>query len=303
MYNSELGIIAGITLFNPDIDRLSNNLSSILSQCSEVVLVDNGSQNIANIEQLCCRLGSRIGLVKNNENEGVAHALNQMLNVATSRGFTEILFLDQDSVASPNMVAKLVKNCAEDVAVVAAKIIDRNRELNNIEWEENNSEAVECYWPITSGSLTNVRLCNELGGFSEALFIDFVDDEFSIRVRRAGYRMLEVSDAFLYHEIGKLKPVGIPFPHIENGKVTIRRAFESGHPSIRHYYQVRNLIAIRRVYGAFCKSLGTPLPSAAKFIAHLLIVEPDRRRNIQALFQALRDAPDVARSLIQEQLQ
>ena len=300
MPETALPVIVGITLYNPNINRLYENLSAILPQCSEIVLVDNGSQNINEVENLVKPYGENIVFVKNDDNCGVAHALNQMVEIATQKGYQEILFLDQDSVSSAGMVDKLVKYCTEDVAIVAAKVIDRNRQYNNFDSVEDNLDVVECLWPITSGSLVNVHVCNELGRFSEALFIDFVDDEFSIRVHLGGYHMVQVNDAPLYHEIGKLKPVGIPFPHFENGKITMRRAYDSGHSSSRHYYQVRNLAAIREVYGSVCNSLGMPLPSVIKFILHLLIFEPNKFDNLQVVNRGLHDAPSIANSLCEQ---
>ena len=39
-------IIAGIVTFNPDIDRLVRNVNSIKNQVDQVVLVDNGSNEM-----------------------------------------------------------------------------------------------------------------------------------------------------------------------------------------------------------------------------------------------------------------
>ena len=43
-------ILAGITLFNPDVARLEENISSIYGQVDRVICVDNGSDNIKSIE-------------------------------------------------------------------------------------------------------------------------------------------------------------------------------------------------------------------------------------------------------------
>ena len=45
-------ICAGIVLYNPDIDKLTNNINSIINQVSVVLLQDNGSSNIKEIEEL-----------------------------------------------------------------------------------------------------------------------------------------------------------------------------------------------------------------------------------------------------------
>ena len=45
-------ICAGIVLYNPDIDKLTKNINSIINQVSVVLLQDNGSSNIKEIEKL-----------------------------------------------------------------------------------------------------------------------------------------------------------------------------------------------------------------------------------------------------------
>ena len=38
-------IFAGIVLFNPEINRLKENITHILGQVNQLILVDNGSNN------------------------------------------------------------------------------------------------------------------------------------------------------------------------------------------------------------------------------------------------------------------
>ena len=49
-------ILAGITLFNPDVARLEENISSIYGQVDRVICVDNGSDNIKSIEDCVLKL-------------------------------------------------------------------------------------------------------------------------------------------------------------------------------------------------------------------------------------------------------
>ena len=44
--------IAGIVLYNPDLGRLKENIESICKQVDKVILIDNGSDNIREIEDL-----------------------------------------------------------------------------------------------------------------------------------------------------------------------------------------------------------------------------------------------------------
>lgn len=281
---------AGITTYNPDIERLAANLGAVIPQIDRVIIVDNGSSNLGSIRLLAERYGGKVDVRPNGTNFGVARALNLMVEDAVAHGNGWVLLLDQDSVCGEDMVAKLLGHVSKEVAIVCPLIADRNRERR----QESNGLPVEEYdWPITSGTLLNIEACVGLGGFAESLFIDFVDDEYSLRARLAGYKILRVNDAVLIHEIGKLRPVGIPFPHLEGGCIVMRRALDKGHSPKRHYYQVRNLAALRREYGEACRSEGIVLPSFWKFILHSLLFEPNKRENLRMMMLGLKDASSI----------
>ena len=45
-------VLAGIVTYNPDIKRLNENIIALLKQVKHVYIVDNGSHNILEIENL-----------------------------------------------------------------------------------------------------------------------------------------------------------------------------------------------------------------------------------------------------------
>lgn len=57
-------ISAGIVTYNPEMQRLEENINAIIGQVDEVVLVDNGSANIKEIEQKW-ENASKISIIKN----------------------------------------------------------------------------------------------------------------------------------------------------------------------------------------------------------------------------------------------
>jgi rhamnosyltransferase len=75
--------------------------------------------------------------------------------------------------------------------------------------------------------------------FAEELFIDYVDHEFALRMRQAGYILLEATAIFLEHRIGATTRhtiLGMPV------KVT-------NHPPQRRYYMTRNRLLLYWHYG------------------------------------------------------
>ena len=278
--------VAAMTTFNPDLERLDVNLRAIVGQFDHIYIWDNGSENFNDVQKACQQYNNVVSVGTNGRNIGVAAALNVLLNHGADIGAEWILLLDQDSIPPEDLFEGLVKHAAADIAIISPRISDINRNESVVD----GPEVEEFMWPITSGSLLNVKIWESLGGFDEKLFIDFVDDEYSIRVFLAGYHSIRVNSIVLNHEIGHLQPVGIPFPHHENGGIVWRRAYSSGHSAMRHYYQVRNLTYLRKRYGKELHQENISLPSVGKFIAHSLLFEPNKWENLIAMCNGRRDS-------------
>ena len=53
-------ILTGIVTFNPEIDRLKENLNSIVPQDTDILIFDNGSKNIAEVSELAQKKNCKI---------------------------------------------------------------------------------------------------------------------------------------------------------------------------------------------------------------------------------------------------
>ena len=228
-------IVAGIVLYNPELVRLRDNIEHIITQVDKVILFDNGSQNTCEIEITIQKFGDSIVLLKNDMNMGVAYALNRLCEWSVGNGYQYILTLDQDSVCPPGVVNVLKKNMGLNVAVSAPNIIYRNNETYAI----HKSGAEEAEWVITSASLTSLEAWGKVGGFDEVLFIDGVDRDFCMRVRKYGYHIIKNYEVELMHELGNLKC----------RKVLGRTIYVTNHSALRKYYMVRNVIYLDKKHG------------------------------------------------------
>ena len=61
-------VLVGIVTFNPDNKRLSVNLNAAALQAENIVIVDNGSHNIRETEELISHFDNNIVLIKWKEN-------------------------------------------------------------------------------------------------------------------------------------------------------------------------------------------------------------------------------------------
>ena len=220
-------ILAGITLFQPDMERLKENIDSIINQVDAVVCIDNGSENISDIKMLLSEY-NQIDLVENGENVGIARALNQMFEHAQKTGHEWVLTLDQDSVCPDNLICEYKKHFdIEKLGMLCPLLDDRNYGQE----ESQSGEIEEVQRCITSAALSPVKVWEAVGGFFEELFIDFVDHDFCAKLQENGYKIVRVNTTHLLHEIGRA----------QNHNVGGVRLFTTlNHGSFRKYYMARN---------------------------------------------------------------
>lgn len=219
-------ITAGIVTFNPDLDRLKENVSAILPQVDKVVIFDNGSINQKSIE---LEYQNSAIIIKSERNVGIAAALNGLMKKSEELGATWMLSLDQDSVCSQNFCEQIGTYLykEDNFGIVAPVIVDRNVGIVGHNPEKEYKSVRTC---ITSGAFTKVEVWQEIGGYDESMFIDSVDFEFCYRVRKAGYKVIQVRDVQLLHELGSS----------EKRRFLFWKLDITGHSAFRKYYIARN---------------------------------------------------------------
>ena len=88
--------------------RLRDNINAIYSQVDKLIIVDNKSENLNDIEYFVEKYENII-LIKNNDNLGIAKALNQIMEVGLCERADWVLTLDQDSVVSKFLISEYRK--------------------------------------------------------------------------------------------------------------------------------------------------------------------------------------------------
>ena len=195
------GVLAVIVTYNPNMERLAENISAIAPQVDGVLIYDNGSENVAEVETLTSNYTAAV--CNSGKNSGMAVALNEGCAVAWALGADYTLLLDQDSVATPGMVSELLRHGEPDRAIVAPVLIDRNRR-DAFEAEDRCSEVS---YPMTSGTLLSLSAWRAVGGYDERLFVDWVDDEFYCNLHLHGWGVYRSYGTYLLHELGNQERV------------------------------------------------------------------------------------------------
>ena len=220
-------VLAGIVLFNPNIERLRISLESISSQTESVVLVDNASINIQDVKKLLAHYENTF-LISNKKNNGLAYALNQLCSYAFEQQCDWFLTLDQDTVCPSSMVSQLLKHCKEDIGILCPAVDYEGLNIKSKDCQEEFSQTYAC---MTSGSLTNIRAWKEVGGFRDDFFIDFVDNDFCMKLELHNYKIWRVNSCIMHHQLGDAQ---------EKKLLGIFKFKASCHSPWRYYYMIRN---------------------------------------------------------------
>ena len=306
-------IYAGIIAYNPDIDRLRDNISSVLPQVQGLIVVDNGSKNLNDVRKLIEELqvelqadtsdsvsgnsdsgaNGKIQIVENSENKGVAYALNQIMHEAVKYGRADwVLTLDQDTVVYDNLVGmyrsfidgkisdksqngKVIN--ADKIASITCLRHDRNYVEKNV--NGGGKADSDCEWEyvescITSGNLISVCAWKKVHGFDNRLFIDMVDDEYCYRLRECGYHIVRINSYGFLHELGE---------NLKTVKFFGREKTIFAYSPKRKYYTARNTIYMIRRYklgivNEYSKYL------SKRFVGTLLY-EKNKLRGLSAYFK------------------
>lgn len=232
-------IYAGVVLFNPDISRLKENLSHIYRQVDKVILIDNASENIKQVEGLIAEK-SKFILVKNSSNIGIASALNQIIKYGLENQYDWTLTLDQDSVCDDHLIEKYVEFINNEfhtnIGCLTCNIVDRNFQLTETYHECKDYKIID--YCITSGSLMNLSATNSIGLFDGKMFIDKVDCDICINLRKHGYKVIQINYNGLLHEVGHAQQLHIGF----------RKWEIYNHSALRRYYMTRNASYLLKKY-------------------------------------------------------
>ena len=265
--------LAGIVTYNPDIERLTENLDSVRKQnVDELVIIDNGSDNVDEIGKTL----EGVSLIRNSKNLGIAKALNQIFQYADKAGCNLVITLDQDSVCPEDYLDKFSPYFSLEFGILCPVIVDINAGIDARKSIDFTTEIQEIRGCITSGSITKVSAWKAVNGFDETMFIDSVDYDFCDRIIRAGYKVLRANTIELQHEIG----------HQTKHKLFGVDVYVKNHSAFRKYYIGRNIAYIARKRQ---QPMIRPVLQEVKQVLLISFYENGKKEKIKALLDGAKE--------------
>jgi len=212
----------------PTWNRKQELLSCLDSLCNadyedmKVVVVDNCSTD-GTVAAVQARF-PQVNLIRLPRNLGATGASNRGFDVALENGAEYVLRLDSDTIVSPTAVSRLMEMAhrAPEAAVFAAKIYYadapcviwsagayRNRwhlgGVNSARMQLDsartlNPRTVDYAW--STAMLIRSEVLRDVGGFDPAFLVYYEEVDFCLRVRAAGYEIMYVPQAHVWHRVG-----------------------------------------------------------------------------------------------------
>lgn len=262
-----------MVLYHPGPEVVAN-VRSWSGQVSAIFAVDNSEgDSPAAVSEIAAQ--GKVVLIRNRKNEGIARALNIGAERALAEGYDYLLTMDQDSSAAPDMVEKMLQ-CLSGAGGGKIGIISPFHVTKSGGSPPPGVVCQEVMTPMTSGCLLNLDVYREVGPFRDDLFIDFVDNEYCLRLRKQGFRVLRANGTLLQHSVGDTRKYG-PF-------------IATNHSPLRRYYKTRNRFLVNRLYRSdFPGHCLFDRVRLAKEIASIILFEGEKLAKLRMMWRGYRD--------------
>lgn len=235
--------IAGVVvLYNPT-DEDINNINSYIDDIDILYVMDNS----INISENRLPKNKKIKYIFNNDNLGIATPLNNAATMARELGYQWLLTMDQDTKFTKGIISKIKKQIQNtDCSNIGIITPWHKTKLKTKKPKEKIDYPLDV---MTSGNFVNLEIHKKLNGFKEWLFIDGVDIEYCLNLRKNNYKVMRLNELEINHNLGD----------IFYKKLLCKDILVTNHQAIRRYYQCRNYLYIRDMYiniePKFCKTL------------------------------------------------
>ncbi len=229
-------IAAVVILYRPDANLIAN-IMSYSAFVDVVYAIDNSEKPGREIIELLTKIGNCV-YFGDHENKGIGARINQAAQMAIQENCTWLLTMDQDS-SFENIVFENYLTCClgyKEVNKVALFGVQHETESEN----PRVCDPVRVNQLITSGSLVNLSIFQQTGGYDESLFIDQVDFEYCYRSIKKGFLVVQFDNIYLKHQLGN--------PALHRSLKTLAVTTRSLHSPVRIYYMLRNFLYIRSIY-------------------------------------------------------
>lgn len=263
--------LAGVVvLYNPDVDY-NNNIKSYIDDLDYLYVIDNSKKENKVLDN------KKIKYIFNNANIGVAKALNDAAKLARLDNCDYLLTMDQDTNFNPGVLKEMKKYILEnDMSDIGIVTPWHNTKLDEVKSKDDIDYPLTV---MTSANIVNLDILDKIGGYNEDYFIDGIDLEYCLRLKKNNYKIVRLNYIEVLHNLGDIKY------HNFFGK----RILTTNHNYIRMYYILRNYNYIKRDYYDIDKEYCEPLNHLKLRLFRVIMYEKDKFKKIRNMFRGIKD--------------
>ena len=252
-------------------DITSSCIESILNSTNsnfKIILVDNESDN-KKVKNFKYR--NEIEIIQNKKNEGFSKANNIGIDYALKNDYDYTILLNNDTIVEKNLIEVLLKTAQDkNFSVLQPLILKYNgKEIWNAGGRINyffgnfitrkkvgnslNSSHELTEWLTGCCCLFKTKIFKEIGKLDESFFAYYEDVDFSLRLKKHGYKIGFTSKTHVYHyesfssisnnsKGGKLRPY-IHYLNIHNHILILKKHSDLFNPFGTRLYQIFKIIS------------------------------------------------------------
>jgi len=262
-----------VILFNPDSNVMSN-IKTYAACLDFLIIIDNSPNEnpqfaVAFKDQIKNTIYQWL-----NRNEGIARALNVACVRAIENSCDYILTMDQDSFFEGDLQKFLADIGELETKYQNIGIISPCHQVFQQSKPVQHRRFTEISGTMTSGNLLNLNAYSKAGPFEEKLFIDYVDYEYCLRLRKCGFSIIQDNDIWIGHSLGEFR-----------GRYFLGRMIgASNHNYIRRYYITRNSLFVIRKYFFFDIPFGLKvIKNLINDVARIIFFEKDKLLKLKSM--------------------
>ena len=254
----------------------------------EIILVDNES-DASKVSIFKSR--KNVKTILNSKNEGFSKANNQAIEYALKNNFDYILLLNNDTVIKSNLIDILIKTLqAKKVYAVQPLILNHKRKkiwsgggkinyffgtFSSSKKVCNSFKLIE--WFTGCCCLFDSKLFIDIGKFDERFFAYYEDVDFSLRMKKNGYKIGFTPQTELIH--------------MESASSKLERSEEGVLNPYVHYLNIKNHVFVLRKHSKIFNPIGTVFYQIFKIFSYTTyFILRFRFTKLRMVYKGLKDS-------------
>lgn len=213
-------------------------IKAVLSQSfklNKIIIIDNNSRRALQ-KKLSKVKNKKVKIIFNKNNVGVGSGYNIGIRESLKSEADVVWLLDGDAIPDKNCLKNLIEAfykygygifspisidpITKKPTIGTLRPLGLKRTLEIL----HKNKTIEIDSCLTAGCLIPTLIFKKIGMYREDFFIDFIDHEFALRVKKYGFKILLVPKAKIYHSIGEFE----------------KRIKKRLHKTYRVYFMIRN---------------------------------------------------------------